>query len=114
MGRLTFLARLFTEPRNVSNDDDPANEDIRLAALQAASEPLVVASLGGKVGVISKRGILHFESSETLGAEIIEVTWLPAVSTEHFRFWMNRSSLKEIGEILRKAPKTTMTAILSH
>ena|ERR1017187_7760737 len=96
------LARWFT-PATEANapEDDFVREDI----LSAVAQATIVAVSGKTTMVKTPKGIVAIEAKSVQGCPIVDFDFVEDGRWNHIRFWMNASSVKSLGDILRTKPR---------
>lgn len=106
-GRVFDLARWFDIPIDANSEDHPAREEILGAVWQATA----VGVAGGRVIVKTPLGACIMERAEIQGCPVVMFDHVCDDRWTRTRFWMNASSVKELGERLRQLPRAPFDAL---
>ena len=101
------MTRLFTPP-TIVDSTHPDHEEIRETALNAARTATAVAVKGSMVLALTPTGTLRGVRTK----DTVCFDGLPANMTTRYTFWMNASSVENVGRDLRNVPRVSMEAAM--
>ena len=101
MGSMNPLARLFCSKETTINE--PEDGEKREEILMDANNFVKFGVHRKTVGLLTQKGRVFMEVKEAQGVEIIVIDFYPRGSDKCFTFFMNKSSMKEFGDSLRKS-----------
>ncbi len=107
-GRMNALAQWFLQEIDISTDERPVNEEMRLGILNNLYLATAVAPSGQTVFVRTPDGRAALDCQDNM----VWVDYLPNHSWSRYRFWMNASSLSDLGDTLRSKPRTTVESVM--
>jgi hypothetical protein len=108
------LMQLFMNPEgcNMATMAHEAAREEGLAAALAATVRLKPTPGGWELTVAGPKGVVRFEGTSIRGTDAVIIEFYPATRVIRRRFWMNRSSVKEMLDRLATLPETNDLADL--
>jgi hypothetical protein len=104
------LARWFDSPHDASGpQDDAARERV----LDDVMHATLVAVNGDEVLVRTPTGACHIEVVEQQGVDLVMFDHVEDGRWNRVRFWMNASSVVDVGRALRAAPRIDWMSIMT-
>lgn len=101
------LARWFTAPVNANGSHDDVQREEVLSEVYQAS---IVAVSGSTTMVKTPNGVVAIERK----ADLVDFDYVADTTWTHIRFWMNASSVKDLGHVLRSKPRGDFDSLFTH